>query len=290
MRARPPSMRVNCCKRNCCKKIVARLSRLMSDEEYEIEAGGELLMHSYETLPDNCKKYWKKRYQLFHKFDEGIYMTSELWYSVTPELMAIFTATLIAELMPDARNVLDICCGGGGNTIQFANFFETVGAIDINALNEQCTRHNAAVYGVEEKIWSHIGDWNEMCKPVKGKVCQDWIPENLRKSADTNHIFDFIFASPPWGGPAYTKTGEDFDVINMEPFGLDRFIKQLLQYTENIGLFLPKSSNLDQLRQVTSDNFGDGLCRIIYLYHDDYCSGMLALFGTALTDPNFTCD
>jgi trimethylguanosine synthase len=33
-------------------------------------------------------RFWKKRYYLFSKFDRGIKIDDESWYSVTPEPMA----------------------------------------------------------------------------------------------------------------------------------------------------------------------------------------------------------
>jgi trimethylguanosine synthase len=33
-------------------------------------------------------KFWKKRYYLFSKFDRGVLIDDESWYSVTPEPMA----------------------------------------------------------------------------------------------------------------------------------------------------------------------------------------------------------
>ncbi|KAK6454455.1 RNA cap guanine-N2 methyltransferase-domain-containing protein [Scheffersomyces xylosifermentans] len=225
-------------------------------------------MHNYTTLPDECKKFWKKRYRLFSKFDEGIYMTSELWYSVTPESIAIFVARLFSYLIPEAKCAVDLCCGGGGNTIQFAKYFKSTIGIDINPTNVQCTEHNAQIYGVGENIFTVVGDWNEMSK----------VNDNGSKT------FDFIFSSPPWGGPAYTKKGQEFDLHTMEPFPIERLIQQCLQYTENIGLFLPKSSNLSQISQATKKFFGnEGSCRVIYINSTGYCVGMLALMGPKVT-------
>jgi trimethylguanosine synthase len=34
------------------------------------------------------QKYWHQRYSLFSLFDEGIYMTDEAWFGVTPEPVA----------------------------------------------------------------------------------------------------------------------------------------------------------------------------------------------------------
>lgn len=262
------------------------VSTMSSDTEstdqdgYAIEGEDELLMHNYHTLPKNCKKYWHKRYSLFSKFDEGIYMTSELWFSVTPEDIAVFTARLARELFPNGRNVLDICCGGGGNTIQFANYFPSVGSVDINPLNMKCTMHNAAVYDVDDRIWSAVGDWNKMseCNPSDSPN-QQWIPAPIRNHDSPTSVFDFVFCSPPWGGPSY-KNADGFDVFSMDPFPIDTLCAQIMRYTHNYGLFLPRSTNIDQLRRLTSDLYGPtGKCRVIYLNQNEYCKGLLALFG-----------
>lgn len=261
------------------------------DTEFNIEPEDELLMHTYETLPKNCKKYWKKRYDLFSKFDNGIYMTSELWYSVTPEEVAIFTAKLIASLIPEATSVLDICCGGGGNTIQFAKYFGNVGAIDINPANSQCTKHNASIYGVEDKIWSYVGDWRAMSNSDhNGIPNMSWIPPDMHKK-DPTKTFDFIFCSPPWGGPSYKKRGVDFDLESMEPLSLRELVELIMKYTRNFGLFLPRTLNLDQLRNLTNDVFGrDGTCRVIYVNQRGFCIGLIALFGKKVTktEPDYT--
>ncbi|XP_061715498.1 trimethylguanosine synthase-like isoform X2 [Cydia pomonella] len=60
-------------------------------------------------------KYWKKRKYLFTRFDEGIKLDNESWYSVTPEP--------IARMIAERRQydyIMDPFCGAGGNTIQFA--------------------------------------------------------------------------------------------------------------------------------------------------------------------------
>ncbi|KAM9887504.1 hypothetical protein OXX79_013584, partial [Metschnikowia pulcherrima] len=72
----------------------------MSSSDFEVADEDELLMHTYATLPKNCKKYWQKRYSLFSKFDNGVFMTSELWYSVTPELTARVIAKIVRTLLP----------------------------------------------------------------------------------------------------------------------------------------------------------------------------------------------
>lgn len=241
--------------------------------DYYIAPEDELLLHNYHTLPSECKKYWKKRYDLFSRFDEGVYMTSELWYSVTPEALAIFIARLVKELLPNARKILDVCCGGGGNTIQFAHYFPSVGAVDIHPNNLQCTVHNAAIYGVLDRIWSVLGDWNKLSNGNS-----DWIPYGIKNNRGNNgKMFDFVFCSPPWGGPLYKKSGE-FDLQQMTPFNLETLCRQMRKFTSNFGFLLPRQLNLDQLRDVT-EKLELGLCRAIYLSNEGREIGLLALFG-----------
>lgn len=245
-------------------------------EEYE------LLMHTKDTLPPSIRRFWWRRYDLFSRFDEGIYMSEELWYSVTPEAIAKYIAELFYYLIPDATSCLDICCGGGGNTIQFAELFPMVGAIDNNKTSLYCTEHNVGVYGLRDKVWTLQADWNEISGGCDlGAVNVDWIPLDLRKS-EPNKSFDFIFASPPWGGTFYDRG--DYDLYNMEYFPIVQFLRQCKQYTGNIGLYLPRSLNLDQLSQATYEVFGPkAKCRAMYLNHNGRTVALLALFGELFT-------
>lgn len=236
----------------------------MSDE-YEIAEDDELLMHNYHTLPDNCKKYWRKRYQLFTKFDEGIYLTSELWYSVTPESVAKFTAHFVKKNLKKCRYILDVCCGGGGNTIQFAEICKKAVGVDINMANIKCCKQNAMVYGVSDKTEFIQGDWHTLQRK------KDWIPIKKKK-------FDFAFCSPPWGGPSYNH--ECFDLENMEPFNLSEICHSLKAISSNFGLFLPRSLDIEQLSDMTHELYGlKGKARLVYVYSDEHLVGLLVFFG-----------
>lgn len=61
------------------------------------------------------RKYWQRRFSLFSKFDMGIKLDEESWYSVTPEIVAKHTAERCKTDI-----ILDGFCGAGGNAIQFA--------------------------------------------------------------------------------------------------------------------------------------------------------------------------
>ena len=72
-----------------------------------------------KPLPDELQshpeleKYWRQRYRFFSKFDEGIQLDKESWFSVTPEAIA----SHIAERC-QCDIIVDAFCGVGGNTIQ----------------------------------------------------------------------------------------------------------------------------------------------------------------------------
>lgn len=48
-------------------------------------------VHNYTTLeevPSDIKKYWQQRNNIFSKYDQGIWMTDDGWFGVTPEPVA----------------------------------------------------------------------------------------------------------------------------------------------------------------------------------------------------------
>lgn len=240
----------------------------MSSSEPEIDTEDELLMHTYETLPNRCKKYWRKRYDLFSKYDEGIYLTADLWYSVTPEACAKSTARIVRKLLPSCENILEVCCGGGGNVIQFARYFKSVGAIDINANNIKCSQHNCALYGQDQNTWFLQADWRELADSNL------WIPDFV-----PGKKFDFVFASPPWGGPRY-KHKDTYDLFTMAPLDLRFLCHTFCRFSDNFGLFLPRNLDFDQIQQITKELYGSkAQTRVVCLRQNGRALGILAFFG-----------
>lgn len=68
-----------------------------------------------EEFPANISKYWCQRYLLFSRFDDGIRMDEEGWFSVTPEPIARHHAVRCG-----CGIIVDCFTGVGGNAIQFA--------------------------------------------------------------------------------------------------------------------------------------------------------------------------
>jgi trimethylguanosine synthase len=173
-------------------------------------------------------KYWAQRRSLFSRFDDGIQLDQEGWFSVTPEAIANHIAKRVAtQIIPRDSNggmiVLDAFCGCGGNTIAFARRPEVslVICVDTDLNKLQMAARNASIYNIEsEKLLFvhdnaiHVlslysnGKKSAQQEPSKsnaeepttlhGYSCNDPLPERL----------DCIFLSPPWGGVEYENVGK----------------------------------------------------------------------------------
>lgn len=172
-------------------------------------------------------KYWAQRYRLFSRFDDGIKMDKEGWFSVTPERIAKH----IAERCR-CDLIIDAFCGVGGNAIQFAFTCERVIAIDIDPVKITLARHNATVYGVEDRIDFIVGDYMKLIPRLKA---------------------DVVFLSPPWGGPDYVSA-EVFDIKTMIPLDGVQVFEETKSITENIAYFMPRNADVEQLSLLASPN------------------------------------
>nr|XP_053627808.1 uncharacterized protein LOC128685346 isoform X2 [Cherax quadricarinatus] len=172
-------------------------------------------------VPQEVHKYWAQRHRLFIKYDEGIKLDQESWYSVTPELIAAHHANRCR-----CDVVVDAFCGAGGNAIQLAMTCNYVIAIDIDPVKIALARHNAAVYGVADRIEFIIGDFFQLVPRLKA---------------------DVIYLSPPWGGIEYFRDGT-YDVRNLGGvFNCEELLATARTITTDIALYLPRTSNLYQI-------------------------------------------
>ncbi|CAH1761594.1 4916_t:CDS:2 [Entrophospora sp. SA101] len=128
-------------------------------------------------LAKEVKKYWKKRYDLFSLYDEGIIMDEEGWYSVTPEVIA----KQIAERCK-CDVIVDAFCGVGGNAIQFAFACKK----DIDETKIMCAKNNARIYGVEDRIEFILGDYFKLIPTLKNIAY--YVPRNV----DPQQLADFM--------------------------------------------------------------------------------------------------
>ncbi|AMD21136.1 HEL145Cp [Eremothecium sinecaudum] len=237
-----------------------KLKELLKRDEYRFKVGNKV-------TDRRLRKFWNRRKSLFSLVDKGnIYLTDELWYSVTPEVMAKFIAKFIKACIPEATTVLDVFCGGGGNSIQFAKVFDKVYGVDLNLDHLYCTYKNAQAYNVIDRIWLKYGDWVEIAK--KGRF------QDVK--------IDCIFASPPWGGPEYLKQ-EKFDLEkSLIPVPLSDALASFFKLCSNVVMFLPKNSDLAQLSEITARLLGpDAKCKVLYMKKEGWLQGLMCFWGKA---------
>lgn len=92
---------------------------------------------------------------------------------LTPEKLALAMGRRVAGL-----RVVDACAGCGGNAIGFARAGCTVTAIERDRARLELARHNARVYGVEDRVTFVHGDALAILPSSTG---------------------DLLFLDPPWG-------------------------------------------------------------------------------------------
>ncbi|XP_075145268.1 uncharacterized protein LOC142220169 isoform X2 [Haematobia irritans] len=197
-------------------------------------------------------KYWRKRFSLFSRFDEGIRLDRESWFSVTPEKVAKHLADRLKTTI-----MVDGFCGSGGNAIQFALTCEKVIAIDIDPVKLEMAKHNAKIYNVSHKIEFILGDFLQLASGGKLKA-------------------DVVFLSPPWGGPKY-KNKKDYDIEKfLLPVKASELVDVARLVSDNVALFLPRNSNIKQIIRLA----GPGKrCEIEHSYLDSRLVAITALYG-----------
>ncbi|XP_011882537.1 PREDICTED: trimethylguanosine synthase [Vollenhovia emeryi] len=173
-------------------------------------------------------KYYIKRFGLFSRYEDGIKLDRESWFSVTPEEIA----KDIAERCR-CDTIIDAFCGAGSNSIQFAFTCERVIAIDIDPNKIKIARHNAGIYGVDDRIEFITGDFLQLAPQL---------------------IADVVFLSPPWGGPDYIKR-KVFDLESIiSPVGGRSIFEAARRITQHVAYYLPRNSDPLQMIKLAEKN------------------------------------
>lgn len=159
------------------------------------------------------QRYWEMRHALFSRFDEGVRVDEQGLYSVKPEAIAL----QIGERLK-GEVALDAFCGVGGSAIGLARAGKRVIAVDTDARRIELARHNAAIYGVAERIEFVVGD----CR--------------ARMSAGG---FDCVYLDPPWGGPDYYKL-PNFRWRDFAPDGAE-LLAAAFAVTPQVAISVPKN-------------------------------------------------
>lgn len=197
---------------------------------------------------------FSQRRRYFSLYDKGCLLDRVGWYSVTPELIA----NQIAERCR-CNTIVDAFCGVGGNAIAFAQTCERVIAIDNDETRLRLARHNAAIYGVADRIEFVLGDFFQFAKTLA----------RWGEARQGRRVVDVIFLSPPWGGPSYlhgTDSNQpsdasqhpEFRLSDITPIDGSELFKLAERITPNITYYLPRNTNLQDISDLVSNTEQDG--------------------------------
>lgn len=231
-------------------KDVSHLSKSTGDEDVaiqksDINAGEEFELtkdcHHYTSLREvnwDIQKYWSQRYSIFSRYDEGIYMTDDSWFGVTPEPIAKQVAQDLAEFSPpEVKVLIDMFSGAAGNVIAFAltNRWDQIIAIEKDISVIACAYKNATIYNVQDRItWIHADSFEYLSS----------------RASLINPRETVIFASPPWGGPSYGSHAV-YDLHKMQPYSLGQIYEACKKMYA--ALYLPRTSNLRQIARLAPE-------------------------------------
>ncbi|KAJ0394630.1 hypothetical protein P43SY_006467 [Pythium insidiosum] len=208
-------------------------------------------------------KFWKQRRLLFYQYDEGIQLDRESWYSVTPQALAEHLADRCA-----CDVIVDPFSGCGGNIIQFARTCRKVIAIEIDPAKIRMAQHNAAIYGVADRIEWILGDATQILPKLQA---------------------DVVFLSPPWGGVNYNRTHFRLEEMKIgDVSGIDLF-KMARNLTPNIVYYLPKTTPASELEALLPFA-GDSRLECEHLYLNGQLKVVNGYFGEMACEDSSTHD
>ncbi|KAI9792738.1 MAG: hypothetical protein M1833_001019 [Piccolia ochrophora] len=228
--------------------------------------------HHYSEIhevPWDIQNYWRQRHTLFSKYDDNIWLTDDAWFGVTAEPVANMIADHLSKYSPPTHNVLiDAFAGAGGNVIAFAcsGRWDRIIAIEKDHDVMQCAKQNATVYGVFDQIEWIEGDCFGAIKTIPEETCKQSV----------------IFASPPWGGPGY-RSDAVFDLSKMEPYPLNMLHESFFHVSNELVLYLPRTSDLRQLAALAP---ADSRIRVVHYCMWRASKAMCVYFGALGADLN----
>lgn len=198
-----------------------------------------------------------KNRRLFARFDRGIQLDAEGWYSVTPEIIADHVADRVSSLVcssPTFGNqingangtgvvILDGFCGCGGNSIAFgkipSNIVSKIVCVDTDHSKLLKAAHNASLYGIPKDklvfiqcnsifILKYCYRNGEFVLDQPQPIMPQHMPPPVIPCIHAGyHVgglellprhIDLAFFDPPWGGI-------DYEILGKNGYDLERNMK-----------------------------------------------------------------
>jgi trimethylguanosine synthase len=129
---------------------------------------------------------------------------------LTPEALALALGRR-ARALGERVHVVDACCGAGGNALGFARAGCRVTAIELDAARLELARHNAAVYGVADRIAFVHADARDVLAAHPAALWFIDVPFAERTGDGRLPLLDALLAPRPAAQRAWLKVPADFD-------------------------------------------------------------------------------
>ncbi|CDW83976.1 had-superfamily subfamily iia cecr5 containing protein [Stylonychia lemnae] len=188
----------------------------------------------------DVEKFFRQKYFLFSKYDSGLFIDREGWYSITPEPIAAFMAYYMKNLQQSI--IIDGCCGVGGNVIQFAMLENNKNCIatELDKDRAKYADYNCKKYKVNQKV-----------DVTQGAFLELKISKYLDKVNPEKQVA--FFFDPPWGGLDYKDVESKMKVNDFEPYPFKKTLIKAIEMSPNLMLKLPINMDIDDLIYEISD-------------------------------------
>lgn len=127
-------------------------------------------------------------------------------------------------------------------------------AIDTSPTRLALARHNAVIYGVEDRIEFIQADYLSFARA--------YLSSSSGSSQTRQRKIDVVFLSPPWGGPDYIsgdhptshdQTHPDFSLSNVQPIHGAELFALTRKITQNVAYYLPRNTDLQEISDLLVD-------------------------------------
>lgn len=162
---------------------------------------------------------------MFSKYDEGVELDDESWYSAVPEAVGQYAANLMKKRLGSGKKLtlMDGMSGCGGSLLQLASVSETCIGNEYDSEKIPLLENNISVYKR-----TNIDVMNEDFLDIPGLVKDKKV--------------DGVFLSPPWGGINYKELLKyNFEYITPN---INSILEATFSMTPNLMLHIPKNTCL----------------------------------------------
>lgn len=225
---------------------------------HHINLAEDLSLRPFDAKHSHMEQYpkalWKRRLDLFSRFDEGVKLDIESWTDCVWEKIG----KCIAKRWKNVK-VLDAFCGTGGVAIQLARHCKVL-ALDLDPLKVEYAKHNANIYGVAEKITFMQGDFLSLGPQLH----VDMVMLDLPRTPNPSNGLHETFVNPPL-----------LPVLDMAQ-----------RCAPSVLLYLPKEISIDEVAEVISTTTDFPCAAEIEVYHiSGSVKGISVIMGAATALP-----